>query len=120
MLNADDVDDDTTNTSMPAHLHAMRSVALAEGAAKREAVRLPGAAYKSARARGDMKKPGLPDPFAFVPLGAGFSTGGGNKKSIKKSGAASSSERQNLLRSLGAGKQKKRLNKSPKVMEFVP
>ncbi len=38
------------------------------GVAKKQEVKDPGAEYRSKKAKGDMKKPGKADPYAYVPL----------------------------------------------------
>lgn len=99
------LDEDSTPAylpSLPSHLSAIANTAEARLSKQQ---RMPGSVYRSARAAGDMKKPGLPDPFAYVPLGAGIAT---KQKKRSKGGFASEQERRVLLRSLGAGKQNKK------------
>ncbi|KAL3319685.1 hypothetical protein Ciccas_001631 [Cichlidogyrus casuarinus] len=74
------------------------------GAKATKQKRLPGHEYKSASARGDMSKPGKPDPYAFVPLGAALCDGPG----------ATKADRLRLLRGIGIGSRKRRGDKSSK------
>ena len=60
--------------------------------------RIPGQVYASKKARGDMRRPGQPDPYAYISLGSGL---GGLGKT------ASKLERHRLLRAIGVGKQKR-------------
>lgn len=83
------------------------SIARAAAAAPERicATRLPGAEYRSARAEGDMRKPGRPDPYAYAPLGAGLP----NPKRRGNNGViATAAERRALLQCLGAGKRKRK------------
>ncbi|VDD76772.1 unnamed protein product [Mesocestoides corti] len=94
------LDDDAGSSGhLPAHLSQLAETKVPSKRANQ--IRHSGSVYRSARARGDMKKPGLPDPFAYMPLGAGVPA-----KSRKGKGAVA--ERRALLRSLGAGKQKRK------------
>ncbi|CAH8499494.1 unnamed protein product [Schistosoma turkestanicum] len=64
---------------------------------------IPGRVYASNKAKGDMKRPGMPEPFAFVPLGAGIS-----RSSNSVSQKITPLERRRLLREVGMGKQKRK------------
>uniref|UniRef100_A0A0X3PBW6 Uncharacterized protein n=1 Tax=Schistocephalus solidus TaxID=70667 RepID=A0A0X3PBW6_SCHSO len=102
-------DDEQTGTPPAAAISAAVAAAVASFEKKKTAksgLSLPGAIYRSARAQGDMKKPGLPDPFAYVPLGAGVSAAAivGKRKRKNRMVAANVAERRLLLRSMGAGK----------------
>ncbi|VDO01674.1 unnamed protein product [Rodentolepis nana] len=105
MLQADDEqgEDDKVYSKYRA---ASIARAAAEAAEKpRSTPRIPGSEYRSTRAGGDMSRRGRPAPFAYAPLGAGLP----NPKVGKgKTGAATTAERMALLRSMGAGRQKKR------------
>ncbi|VDM30765.1 unnamed protein product [Hydatigera taeniaeformis] len=106
----DDGVDDVRTCSMTRDTSVARAVAVTPK--RTRALRLPGAEYRSARAEGDMKKPGRPDPFAYAPLGAGLDTI--NRRGIS-SGVATASERRALLRCLGAGKRKRKQEKRKKI-----
>ncbi|KAL5971251.1 RRP12-like protein [Taenia solium] len=99
----DGVDNDAGSYSMT----QAASIARAAAAAPERicATRLPGAEYRSARAEGDMRKPGRPDPYAYAPLGAGLP----NPKRRGNNGViATAAERRALLQCLGAGKRKRK------------
>ena len=109
----DDGDDDDAEGTGAYSMSQSASIARAAAAASERirTPRVPGAEYRSARAEGDMRKPGRPDPFAYAPLGAGLP----NPKQRKHrrggkvdGGVATPAERRALLRSLGAGKRKRK------------
>ncbi|KAF8569149.1 hypothetical protein P879_03470 [Paragonimus westermani] len=66
--------------------------------------RIPGQIYTSTKARGDMRRAGQPDPYAYIALGSGL--GGAGK-------TATAVERRRLLRAVGLGKRKRAKNKNP-------
>ncbi|KER28200.1 hypothetical protein T265_13640 [Opisthorchis viverrini] len=59
---------------------------------------IPGQIYASKKAKGDMRRAGKPDPYAYISLGSGL--GGAGK-------TATAIERRRLLRAVGIGKQKR-------------
>ncbi|TGZ75032.1 hypothetical protein CRM22_000613 [Opisthorchis felineus] len=59
---------------------------------------IPGHIYASKKAKGDMRRAGKPDPYAYISLGSGL--GGAGK-------TATAVERRRLLRAVGIGKQKR-------------
>ncbi|GAA53697.1 ribosomal RNA-processing protein 12 [Clonorchis sinensis] len=59
---------------------------------------IPGQIYASKKAKGDMRRAGKPDPYAYISLGSGL--GGAGK-------TATAVERRRLLRAVGIGKQKR-------------
>ncbi|CAH8538769.1 unnamed protein product [Schistosoma intercalatum] len=70
---------------------------------KKKTIPIPGRIYASSKAKGDMKRPGMPEPFAFVPLGAGI---GKSNNSISQ--RVTPLERRRLLREVGMGRQKRK------------
>ncbi|RTG84300.1 ribosomal RNA-processing protein 12 [Schistosoma bovis] len=70
---------------------------------KKRTIPIPGRIYASSKAKGDMKRPGMPEPFAFVPLGAGI---GKSNNSISQ--RVTPLERRRLLREVGMGRQKRK------------
>ncbi|CAH8846438.1 unnamed protein product [Trichobilharzia szidati] len=94
-------DDDNDDSSLPATSHYQQSKLMKSR--KQKSLQIPGRVYASTKARGDMKRRGMPEPYAFVPLGAG----------IGKSGDTTSQkitplERRRLLREVGLGRQKRK------------
>ncbi|TPP62367.1 hypothetical protein FGIG_04047 [Fasciola gigantica] len=77
----------------------------AAGASSRKSesapVRIPGREFASIRARGDMRRPGQPDPYAYIQLGAGLGTKSGK-------GKITTQERRRLLKAVGIGRQKRK------------
>ncbi|CAH8548287.1 unnamed protein product [Schistosoma guineensis] len=70
---------------------------------KKRTIPIPGRIYASSKAKGDMKRAGMPEPFAFVPLGAGI---GKSNNSISQ--RVTPLERRRLLREVGMGRQKRK------------
>ncbi|XP_018651289.1 hypothetical protein Smp_138250 [Schistosoma mansoni] len=79
---------------------------------KKKTIPIPGRIYASSKARGDMKRAGMPEPFAFVPLGAGI---GKSNNSISQ--RVTPLERRRLLREVGMGKQKRKRIQGGKHMK---
>ncbi|KAH8877751.1 RRP12-like protein [Schistosoma japonicum] len=98
---ADDNDDGDTDTNLqlPAYLNKIENKHR-----KQKHIPIPGRIYASNKAKGDMKRPGLPEPFAYVPLGAGI----GKSNSLIKTQKITPLERRRLLREVGMGKQKRK------------
>ncbi|KAF6779151.1 hypothetical protein AHF37_05139 [Paragonimus kellicotti] len=69
--------------------------------------RIPGQIYTSTKAKGDMRRAGQPDPYAYIALGSGL--GGVGK-------IATALERRRLLRAVGLGKRKHAKNKNPSAI----
>lgn len=104
MLHADDEGEDDKVYSKYKAASIARAAAQASER-PRSTPHIPGSEYRSARAGGDMSRRGRPAPFAYAPLGAGLPD---PKVRKSKAGAATTAERMALLRSMGAGRQKKR------------
>ncbi|KAF5394981.1 hypothetical protein PHET_09092 [Paragonimus heterotremus] len=69
--------------------------------------RIPGQIYTSIKARGDMRRAGQPDPYAYIALGSGLGAAGK---------IATALERRRLLRAVGLGKRKQAKNKIPSAI----
>ncbi|CAH8553642.1 unnamed protein product [Heterobilharzia americana] len=96
-------DDDDANNSRSAGPHVNDNKTKPLKGRRHKSLQIPGSIYASVKARGDMKRSGMPEPYAFVPLGAG----------IGKSGDSTSQkitplERRRLLREVGMGRQKRK------------
>ncbi|VDP89501.1 unnamed protein product [Echinostoma caproni] len=69
-------------------------------------VHIPGREFASSKARGDMRRPGQPDPYAYITLGAGLG-------SMTGKGRTNAQERRRLLKAVGIGRQRRKILQNP-------
>ncbi|KAK4471351.1 hypothetical protein MN116_004786 [Schistosoma mekongi] len=99
LVDDNDDGDTDTNLQLPAYVNKNENKHR-----KQKNIPIPGRIYASNKAKGDMKRPGLPEPFAYIPLGAGI----GKSNSSIKTQKITPLERRRLLREVGMGKQKRK------------
>nr|CAH8846999.1 unnamed protein product [Trichobilharzia regenti] len=94
-------DDNNDDSSLPATSHYQQGKLMKNK--KQKTLQIPGRVYASTKAKGDMKRRGMPEPYAFVPLGAGI-----GKSADTLSQKITPLERRRLLREVGLGRQKRK------------